>query len=53
MTTTEETDAKIDELLNRVVYLTVETRRDSQQTRRIWTAFARQPEDPENLDDET
>ena len=63
MTTAEETNAKIDELLDRVVDLTVETRqlvletrRDSQQTRRIWTAFARHhgwPEDLDNLDNET
>ena len=63
MKTAEETNAKIDELLNRVVDLTMETRqlaletrRDSQQTLRIWTAFVRHhgwPEDLENLDDET
>ena len=63
MTTAGETNARIDELLNRVVDLTVETRqlaletrRDSQQTLRIWTAFARHhgwPEDLDNLDSET
>lgn len=63
MTTAEETNAKVDELIDRVVDLTVEThqlvletRRDSQQTLRIWTAFARHhgwPEDLDNLDNET
>ena len=63
MTTIEKTNAKIDELHNRVVDLTVETRqlvlearRDSQQTRRIWIAFAKHhgwPEDLDDIDDET
>ncbi len=63
LTALEETNARMVELIDRVVDLTVETRqlvletrRNSQQTLRIWTAFARHhgwPEDLENLDDET
>lgn len=62
LTALEESNARMVELIDRVVDLTVETRqlvlgtrRDSQQTLRIWIAFARHhgwPEDLENLDDE-
>lgn len=51
LTAVEETNAKIVDLLERVVELIEETRRESQQTRRIWIAFARHhgwPEDLEN-----
>lgn len=58
LTAIEETNAKIVEvqdrtlaLIERVVELIEETRRESQQTRRIWVAFARHhgwPEDLEN-----
>ena len=51
LTAVEETNAKIVSLLERVVDLIEETRRESQQTRCIWTAFARHhgwPEDLEN-----
>ena len=62
LTAVEETQAKIVEvqdntlaLIERVVELIEETRRESQQTRRIWVAFARHhgwPEDLENLDND-
>ncbi|MCY4651685.1 MAG: hypothetical protein OXC95_00810 [Dehalococcoidia bacterium] len=62
LTAVEETQAKIVEvqdntlaLSERVVELIEETRRESQQTRRIWVAFARHhgwPEDLENLDND-
>ena len=51
LTAVEETNAKIVDLLERVVELIEETRRESQQTRRIWVAFAKHhgwPEDLEN-----
>lgn len=63
LTALEESNARMVELIDRVVDLTVETRqlvletrRDSQQTRRIWIAFARHhgwPEDLDDIDDET
>ena len=63
LTALEEFNARMVELIDRVVGLTVETRqlaletrRDSQQTRRIWIAFARHhgwPEDLDDIDDET
>ena len=62
LTALEESNARMVELIDRVVDLTVEThqlvletRRDSQQTRRIWIAFARHhgwPEDLDDIDDE-
>ncbi len=62
LTAVEETQAKIVEvqdntlaLSERVVELIEETRRESQQTRRIWVAFARHhgwPEALENLDND-
>lgn len=62
LTAVEETQAKIVEvqdntlaLIERVVELIEETRRESQQTRRIWVAFARHhgwPEDLENFDND-
>ena len=51
LTALEETDARIVDLLERVVELIEETRREGQQTRRIWTAFARHHGWPEELDD--
>ncbi len=51
LTAVEETNAKIVDLLERVVELIEETRCESQQTRRIWVAFAKHhgwPEDLEN-----
>ena len=51
LTALEETDARIVTLLERVVELIEETRRESQQTRRIWVAFARHHGWPEDLDD--
>ena len=55
LTALEETDARIVDLIERVVELIEETRRESQQTRRIWVAFARHhgwPEDLENMDND-
>ena len=53
----EETNAKIVEvqektlvLIERVVEMIEETRRESQQTRRIWIAFAKHHGWPEDLD---
>ena len=58
LTAIEETQARIVDvqdstltLLERVVELIEETRRESQQTRRIWVAFARHHGWPEELDD--
>ena len=58
LTAVEETQAKIVDvqdrtlvILERVVELIEETRRESQQTRRIWVAFARHHGWPEDLDD--
>ena len=50
LTALEETDARIVTLLERVVELIEETRLESQQTRRIWVAFARHHGWPEDLD---
>lgn len=55
LTALEETDARIVDLLERVVELIEETRHESQQTRRIWVAFAKHhgwPEDLENMDND-
>ena len=41
LTALEDTQARIVDLIERVIELTEETRRENQQTRRIWIAFAR------------
>ena len=50
LTAVEETQARVVDLLERVVELIEETKRESQQTRRIWVAFARHHGWPEDLD---
>ncbi len=52
LTVVEDTNARIVDVLERVVELLEETRRDSQQTRRIWIAFARHHGWPEDLDND-